>query len=71
MYASYLLELGAYVNLNQLNIPEAVEDHDVFLLAKNQPDIHPVSIITAPLDTQQFGVCLSCKSPTNQPLRLI
>jgi len=58
MYVNYLHELGSHVNLHQLNIPEAVKDHDVFLLAKNQPDIHPTSIITAPLDTQQFGVSL-------------
>ncbi|XP_067945590.1 rho GTPase-activating protein 8-like isoform X2 [Watersipora subatra] len=58
MYVNYLHELGSHVNLHQLNIPEAVKDHDVFLLAKHQPDIHPTSIITAPLDTQQFGVSL-------------
>ncbi|XP_063236495.1 rho GTPase-activating protein 1 isoform X2 [Bacillus rossius redtenbacheri] len=64
MYVNYLHELKQHLDLDQLNIPQPVLEHDARLLLKNNrvapqsPAEAPSATFHAPLETQQFGVSL-------------
>jgi len=66
MYLNYLHELAQYLQLDQIIVPQQVRHFDALQLARNKPRPVPVSIIHAPLPTQQFGVELEfIKSQNN------
>jgi Rho GTPase-activating protein 1 len=56
MYLNYLHELAQHLQIDQIIVPPPVRDYDAKLLALNKPRPVPISIIHAPLPTQQFGV---------------
>ncbi|CAG7718437.1 unnamed protein product [Allacma fusca] len=63
MYINYLNELEQHIRLDQLCIPQQVQDYDHQLTSKNSkshPNQTPAQTTTfhAPLETQQFGVSL-------------
>ncbi|CAD5117130.1 DgyrCDS5938 [Dimorphilus gyrociliatus] len=66
IHVEYLHDLAQYVQLSQLLIPKAVQEHDAKLLEKYKPVIKPMPIIQAPKFTQQFGVTLQYMKERNQ-----